>query len=299
MTGDMSADPGAAAASVLLRDLLTGPVRPATVIAAGAAAAYAEADGRVLAIVGAGGVRLPCAVVLAGAGRPPAAGSRLSVGAGGIRQEGGAVISVRRWFDPRVRVARVGDPAVARLASVVRSRGTVDGLLPADAVDRLAAGLRRGDAPGAVTTLLGRGSGLTPAGDDLLAGALAGLRALDSPAADDLGTVVRALAPRGTTRLSAALLEAADVAAVVPEAAGVLRALAGAGDVEAAAGRLVDLGHTSGWHLAAGLLVGVTHAGAGARDAEPVPALEGGGNRRPGTPVRAPAGRPVAPRRAS
>jgi Protein of unknown function (DUF2877) len=244
-------------------------------------------------------VRLPCAVVLAGAARPPAAESRLSVGAGAVHQDGRAVIAVRRWFDPRVRVARVERRELAHFGRVVRSRGTVDGLLPGDAVDRLAGGLGRGDARGAVTSLLGRGSGLTPAGDDLLAGALASLRALDSPAADDLGTAVRALAPLSTTRLSAALLEAADVGAVVPEAAGVLRALAGAGDVETAARRLVDVGHTSGWHLAAGLLVGVRHAMAGARAGEPVPAFEGDGSRRPGTPVRVPAGGTAAPRRAS
>ena len=299
MTGDMAADPAAGVASVLLRDLLAGPVRPATVIAAAPAATYAEVGGRVLAVVRPGGVRLPCAVVLAGATRLPAAGSRLSVGAGAVHQDGRPVVAVRRWFDPRVRLARVDHRALARFGRVVRTRGTVDGLLPGDAVDRLADGLGRGDARGAVTSLLGRGSGLTPAGDDLLAGALASLRALDSPAADDLGTVVGALAPRSTTRLSAALLEAAHVGAVVPEAAGVLRALAGAGDVEAAAGRLVDVGHTSGWHLAAGLLVGVTHAMAGAREGEPVPAFEGDGSRRPGTPVGARAGGTAASRRAS
>ncbi len=298
MSGDMAAELGAAAASVLRRDVLAGPVRPATVIAAGPAATYAEVAGRVLAIVGPGGVRLPCAVVLVGAARLPAAGSRLSVGAGAVHQDGRAVITVRRWFDPRVRLARVDHRAVARFGRVVRFSGTVDGLLPGDALDRLAGGLGRGDARGAVTFLLGRGSGLTPAGDDLLAGALASLRALGSPAAADLGTVVRALAPRGTTRLSAALLEAADLGAVVPEAAGVLRALAGAGDVEAAAGRLVDVGHTSGWHLAAGLFVGVTRAMPGAPGGNPVPAFEGAGFRL-GTPVRASGGAPAAPRRAS
>jgi hypothetical protein len=252
---------------VLLRDLLTGPMRPATVIAAGPAATYVDVARRVLAIVVPGGVRLPCAAMLLDAARLPTAGSRVSVGGGAVHQDGREVIAVRRWFDPRVRVARIDRRVVARFARVVGSRGTVDGLLPDDAVDRLADGLGRGDARGAVMALLGRGTGLTPAGDDLLAGALATLRALGSPAADGLGTAVRALAPRATTRLSAALLEAADVGGVVPEAADVLRALAGARDVEPAASRLVDLGHTSGWHLAAGLLVGATHAGAGARAA--------------------------------
>ncbi len=185
-------------------------------------------------------------------------------------------------------LAGLDGQAVARFAHVVRSRGGVDALLPHDAVDRLAAGLTSGDAVDAISGLLGRGTGLTPAGDDLVAGALATLRALGSPAADQLGSAARALAPVATTRLSAALLEAADVGGLVPEAAAVLRALAGGGGVETAADRLIALGHTSGWHLAAGLLVGVTHAGAGRGAPLPEPAFEGDGFRRFGTPERHP-----------
>ena len=291
MTEAPSTGAAGAAASVLVRDLLSGPVRPARVLAAGPAATYLEAGGRVLAVVRAGGVRLPCAAMLAG-GPLPAAGSRVAVGCGAVHQDGRPLVTVRRWFDPRVRLAGVDRQAVARLARVVRSGGRIDALLPVDAAERLADDLARGDASGVVAALLGRGTGLTPAGDDLLAGALAALRALGSPAAGELGTAVRARAPAATTRLSAALLEAADVGALVPEAAGVLRALAGRGAVEAAAGRLVDLGHTSGWHLAAGLLVGVTHGGVGVRDR--FPALEGDGFRRKRTPVGGLAGAGVA-----
>jgi hypothetical protein len=275
-----------AAASVLLRDLIAGPLCPAKVLATGPAATYTDAGGEVLAVVTAGGVRLPCAVMLAAGGRLPAARSwsGLAVGRGAVYLDGRQLVVVRRWFDPRVRLAGVDVRAVARLADVVWSRGSVDALLPHDALDRLATGLASGDAAGAVSPLLGRGTGLTPAGDDLVAGALASLRALGSPAADQFGAAVRALARAATTRLSAALLEAADVGALVPEAAGVLRAMAGGGDVETAADRLVALGHTSGWHLAAGLLVGVTHAGAG--PGARVPAFDGHGFRRFGTPVR-------------
>jgi hypothetical protein len=281
---------GTAAASVLLRDLIAGPLCPAKVLAAGPAATYMEAGGQVLAIVAAGGVRLPCAAMLAAGGRLPASrsGSRLAVGRGAVHEDGRQLVVVRRWFDPRVRLAGVDGRAVARFAHAVRSRGGVDALLPHDAVDRLAAGLTSVDAVDAISGLLGRGTGLTPAGDDLVAGALATLRALGSPAADHLGAAARALAPVATTRLSAALLEAADVGGLVPEAAAVLRALAGGGGVETAADRLIALGHTSGWHLAAGLLVGVTHAGAGRGAPLPEPAFEGDGFRRFGTPERHP-----------
>ncbi len=262
------------AASVLVRDLLTGPVRAAAVVAAGPAATYLDVEGRLVAVVGAGGVQLPCAVVVSGTfvvapslTASPGSGGRhhnddLAVGGGAIRQDGRPVLAVGRWFDPRVRVSRIDPEARARFATMVRSHGQVDPLLPAEAVDRLADDLAAGNAHRAVVALLGLGTGLTPAGDDLVAGALAALRAVGSPAALGLGRAVRALAPAATTRLSAALLEASDAGAVVPEAAAVLRALAGAdaGSLDAATRRLVGLGHTSGWHLAAGLLVGVTHA---------------------------------------
>jgi hypothetical protein len=280
-----------AVASVLVRDLVTGPIRRTTVVAAGPAAVYLGVGARLLAVVAAGGVQLPCALVLtadgpfAGLGQhggPGGAGrAGLAVGQGAVHQGGRRVVGISRWFDPRVRVGDVAPVAIARLATAVWSRPRPDPLLPADAVDRLAHELARGDVHRAVAALLGRGTGLTPAGDDLVAGVLAALRAVGSPAADDLAEHVRALAPVATSRLSAALLDAADLGAVVPEAAAVLRAVAGveasAGNddgparLEAAVARLVGVGHTSGWHLAAGLLVGLSHA----RDPADAPAAPG------------------------
>jgi hypothetical protein len=278
------------AASVLVHDVLTGPVRPATVVAGGPAATYLDVDGRLVAVVAPGGVQLPCAVVLAGGTstllaslRPRSrAGGRqnggdLAVGEGAVHRDGRRVVSVGRWFDPRVRLGvDIDRAAVARFAALVWGSGGVDPLLPVDAAERLAGDLAVGDAAGAAARLLGRGTGLTPAGDDLVAGALAALRAVGSPAADDLGAAVRALAPVATSRLSAALLGAADAGAVVPEAAAVLRSLARAGRLDAATDRLVALGHTSGWHLAAGLLVGVSHAQHAAMTY--LPSIAGGGS---------------------
>jgi Protein of unknown function (DUF2877) len=268
------ASPPSVAASVLVRDLFTGPVRAAAVVAAGPAATYLDVEGRLVAVVGAGGVQLPCAVVVSGTftvapslSSRPWSGARhhhddFAVGAGAIHQHGRPILAVCRWFDPKVRVPAIDSGASGRFATLVRRQRRIDPMLPAEAVERLKDNLAAGDAHGAVAALLGRGTGLTPAGDDLLAGALAALRALGSTAAHGLGTAVRTMAPVATTRLSAALLEAADKGAVVPEAAAVLRALAGVGtgSLDAATRRLVGLGHTSGWHLAAGLLVGVTHA---------------------------------------
>lgn len=236
-------------ASVLVRDLLVGPVRRAEIVATGPMATYLDVDGRFLAVVAAGGVRLPCAVVLGPGGRPPV-GPDLAVGEGHI--------APGSWFDPRVRVGPVEPAALELLATELRRRPGEDPLLPADAVDRLAEALRSGDVDSAVAALVGGGSGLTPAGDDLLAGALAALRAVGSPAADDLATAVRRWAPGRTTRLSLALLEAADVGAMIPEAEAVLRAVRADDErLEPALDRLLGVGHTSGWHLAAGLMVGL------------------------------------------
>jgi hypothetical protein len=263
----------AASASVLVREVVVGPVRPARVVAAGPSATYLDVGGRLLAVVAAGGVRLPCAAVLVG-DTPPPVGSDLAVGSGSVHDAGRRLVDVSRWFDPRVRLAHLDPVAIERLAAAVRARPCADALLPADAVERLADHLAAGDAHRAVVAaLVGRGSGLTPAGDDLVAGALAAMRAAGSPAADGFGAAVRDLAPAGTTRLSAALLAAADVGAVIPEAEAVLRALAAPGGAAVRAGRadrpddlaratrhLLGVGHTSGWYLAAGLAVGAAHA---------------------------------------
>jgi hypothetical protein len=231
-------------ASVLVHPVLAGPVRRATVVAAGPAATYLAVDGELVALVAAGGVRLPCAAVLAGCDRPPA-GDDLAVGEGRVWDGDRLVATVRRWFDPRVRLSAVDHEAVARLSAEVNVRPAPDPAVPPAAVAALA-----DDPVAAVDDLVGRGGGLTPAGDDLLAGCLAALRARRARAADGLGRAVRRRARGRTSRLSAALLAAADQGAVVPEAAAVLRGRPGA------AGRLLALGHTSGWYLAAGLAVG-------------------------------------------
>jgi Protein of unknown function (DUF2877) len=276
--------PLGAAASVLVHDLLAGRRRPASVVAAGPAACYLDVDARVLAVVTAGGVPLPCAAVLAGGALPAVApGGDVAVGDGAVHVDGRRAVEVCRWFDPRVRIPDADPGAVGRLVGALRRYPHPDALLPAGAADRLAGDLAGRRPHRAVACLVGRGTGLTPAGDDLLAGALAALRALGSPDADGLGAAVRALAPGRTTSLSAALLGAADAGAVIPEAAAVLRALsrsagaravaeavgpagaaavvsAGTEPVEPAVDRLVGIGHTSGWHLAAGLAVGAGHA---------------------------------------
>jgi hypothetical protein len=231
-------------ASVLVHPVLAGPVRRATVVAAGPAATYLTVDDDLVALVAPRAVRLPCAAVLVGEGRPPDP-EDLTVGEGRVWARERPVGTVRRWFDPRVRLGAVDPEVVAGLAAEVHVRPAPDPAVPDAAVAALA-----DDPVGAVDDLVGRGGGLTPAGDDLLAGCLAAVRARRAPVADALGRAVRQQARGRTSRLSAALLAAADQGAVVPDAAAALRGRPGA------ARRLLGLGHTSGWYLAAGLVVG-------------------------------------------
>ena len=97
--------------------------------------------------------------------------------------------------------------------------------------------------------LVGRGSGLTPVGDDVLCGWLAVHRALGiaTPALD---VRLRDLLPR-TTLLSGTLLDCAIRGEVVPQFREYVAAL-GTPREDAATGALLAVGHTSG----AGLLLG-------------------------------------------
>ncbi|HEX6990156.1 MAG TPA: DUF2877 domain-containing protein [Bacillota bacterium] len=140
--------------------------------------------------------------------------------------------------------------------------------LPSEDVAALAAA--RGDEHAlraAVDRLAGRGGGLTPSGDDVLAG-FAGL----CPPA--LRTVLRRLfADAATTRLSRDLLmDACDGYLLEPAATFARWLLGEEGEPPAAIlGRLVRIGHQSGLGLATGLLAA---AAARAGDAAPAGGLD-------------------------
>jgi hypothetical protein len=144
------------------------------------------------------------------------------------------------------RVARWSRPPRPRAVRPVREVWAE----PGPALGDLTRALRDGRAPDPyVLRLLGRGPGLTPLGDDLLAGLLVTLRALRAPAVEPLARAVRAHAPGRTTFVSAALLHHAARGECVPELATFLDG----GPVEA----LLRVGHTSGTGLAHGALAGL------------------------------------------
>lgn len=140
-------------------------------------------------------------------------------------------------------VPRVSDPALAGAARRFADAAGFDGL------EELAAAVG------------GRGPGLTPAGDDLLAGLLVVARIAGGASAEDRLVALAAGVP--TTEVAAAFLAWAARGRSIAPVHDRLVALA-AGDAAAAAralDRLLAVGADSGTHLAAGLGLGVAQLG--------------------------------------
>jgi hypothetical protein len=244
------------AASTAIAALLAAPARPARLLGASATAAYLAVDGiEVIAVVATGAVRLPIALVIAG--EVPGTGAAAAVRVGGGEVDlGGPRLRPSRWFDPRPRLP--GPAAQERIAGAEALLAALPagaaGLDPAPAAVAVASGLAGGDA-GPALALLGRGPGLTPAGDDVVAGALAALALLGAPDPAAVGAVLGAAA-EATTLLSAALLRCAARGQVLPQAAELLHALCGGSPTASALDALLAVGATSGAALALGICAG-------------------------------------------
>jgi hypothetical protein len=120
-------------------------------------------------------------------------------------------------------------------------------------------------APSAVEVdqLLGRGPGLTPSGDDVLAGYLLGCRAF-GVAAEPVRRAVLRLATVRTTALSADLLRLASDGWCIPQAAALITALGAECPDPEALRALIDVGSSSGAALAAGTATAAAHVIQGA-----------------------------------
>ena len=257
------------AAAVSVAAVLRGPRRLAVVAAVTDQAVYLDTGDRerpAVCLVTPGAVRVPCALVLGGGAALP----RLAVGDTGLIGGGelalaGVAYRPARWWRP----AR---PRTAAVAAFLAAKPLADppALLPpldagtAQAVAVLSRDLAVGAplAP-AVAALLGRGPGLTPLGDDVLAGALVALVAAASPAAPRLAAETLHQAPHRTTFVSAALLRHAARGECVPELAAFVAGRPRATEA------LLRVGHTSGAGLAHGVIAArpaireVRSAGAG------------------------------------
>ncbi len=115
-------------------------------------------------------------------------------------------------------------------------------------------GVRRADSLRPVE-LVGRGTGLTPSGDDVLAGALVAAHATADPRLAWLRSETEdALARRRTTAVSRALLHHAVDGWATPELADFVRAACSSVARPPVTARLLAVGHTSGAALATGAL---------------------------------------------
>jgi hypothetical protein len=252
---------GTAAASAALAASVTGPPRVWRLLGRTSRAWWCAAGDEVIVVTPGGAAGLPNGVTVAGAPTAPT-GEEVLVGGDGIAC-GGRRWRVTRWWDPCA-------PPVAADPVVMAGRvGRVAASLGIATVTPLGTALASGD-PGAVVdaivALAGRGSGLTPEGDDRIAGAVAGYgyaaRCTGGPTAllDRVrGPVLDAAAAR-TTRLSRSLLHHAFAGAVALPAGRLLLALAGRGDPMAALAVTLEIGASSGRALAGGILEGTRAA---------------------------------------
>lgn len=267
----------AAAASSAVAPLLRGTPRAARVAAVTPHALLLSVDGvrdsfgpALLCVSGPGAVRLPCSLVVADELPAAVPGSTVTVGAARI-EFAHHDVHVGRWW--RARRPVLTDPAGAAERS---SRLSLTGLgraveLPPAEIARLRSALHApagGDRAlhTAVLGLLGLGPGLTPAGDDVLAGALVALTAARHPSTTRLLSAVVAAEPaRRTTLVSAGLLAHAARGECVPQLADLLTALdtkAGTdAGTEGAVDRLLTVGHSSGPALLLGAALGIAVAG--------------------------------------
>ncbi|SDS89580.1 DUF2877 domain-containing protein [Jiangella sp. DSM 45060] len=265
--GDASRQVLPGAASTAVAALVGGPRLAGEVVAATRTMTAVLVDhgaGPVLlCLTGPAAVRLPCAVVTPWPVSGLRSGERALVGGGELRigDDDGAVVTVGRWW--RVHPAVVADVALARRRAAAQDdHPGLDGAVVA-AAGRLGLALLCGDddeLADAAGGLLGLGPGLTPAGDDVLAGALVVGAAVESRGAVRLAAAVEAAGPlHRTTAVSAGLLPYAARGLAVPQLTAYLAALGSArGDVRAAQRGLLAVGHTSGAALQLGVRVALT-----------------------------------------
>jgi len=231
-----------AAGSPWVAGRIAGPRRPVDVVASGPHAVYVDVDGECIGVLARDAVPLPIGL--------RTTLPRLSEISGPVEVGDGEV----RLGEYVVSVTRLVDPVVPRLGKLASWSAEVQLDLPATALRALA----DSDAA-AVPALLGRGDGLTPSGDDVLAGWLVARYATERPLTPIVDVVLAEAANR-TTLLSATLLRRAAVGEAIPVSRDLLLSLRSGTGVDEARERLVRIGHTSGAALALGISLALEDA---------------------------------------
>ena len=233
----MTSGPILAAAPQRVHDRLRGACDgPRRVVHASGTAVYVDLDGWCLGLVSAAATRVPCALWSS----IPDLGVLDPV----VRVRSGQLVV----GDRPVHVTRLVDPRATRVGRHENARPRPE-ILMTSGLDLPTDG---GLTPASLDRLLGRGPGLTPLGDDVLAGWLTACAALGRP--DDLlaAAVRRRLGV--TTLLSATLLDCAARGEALPQLADLL-----ADPTDNAADALLAVGATSGAGLMTGAGMALAH----------------------------------------
>lgn len=242
----------AGAAAAWVRDTVAGSLRSGRVLHPGADAVYVEVGGACLGLLTTRAVRVPCGIRTPLASLPPLqVGAPVTVGGGAVNLPGLEVV-VTTLLDTTMPMLSLdcAERAVRPLEEQLGDRlDSVRDELPPSALTAL-----RNADPAAVRQLLGLGPGLTPLGDDVLAGWLAAAIAIRHPSLPALRAAVAATAVERTTTLSATLLTRASHGEGVPELGSLFTGI-GIGEpavVAESVELLLGIGGTSG----AGILLG-------------------------------------------
>ena len=250
----------AAAASVALQQLLAGPRQSGTLLGVSEHAAWIGVEDEVVVLSDRRAIRLPNAIELAvdEVGRWIHNDDAAYIGEG-IITVGQLTAVARRWFDPRPVLGSCRSVTLESNLAGLSNRLAV----PAD--PQLLEAFRKRDPQQMLdraTKLLGFGEGLTPEGDDIIAGAiashllLAGAVGRETGCLDAFTEPLHELSRTRTTSFSASLIRHASAGRVSAPFADLLKALTGRGSLDAATEELLAVGHTSGPALVGGILVG-------------------------------------------
>jgi len=187
---------------------------------------------------------------------PPQHGERMSVALEGAQSWSPRPLARPAANAQALRRAAAGRVPDAGLGCLVVGANNALSVHAQPAIEALGAWLAGNTLSREAEGLVGLGPGLTPSGDDYLAGMLVALRAFGRPAQAD--SLWRWLAPRlagRTGAISAAHLEAASAGEAHEALHACLENLAGADDAwDEALGRINSVGHCSGWDGLAGAL---------------------------------------------
>ena len=242
--------------------LIAGPLTTGVVLGSFSQAVIIGLDSApgpwALSLLGPLAARVPNGVLLgggmadSGTHRP---GDRVTIGGGGIAIGGRRISVVRRWNSRVFRVA----PGEAEVLALTSAAAASERGVARAALTPRARGLLAGEIAPPIRALVGLGDGLTPGGDDVIAGLLTGLQATGEfpDLAAEVGKIALDRVLDRTTVLSADLLRLAAAGHACVEALGVLRAVHSGHQVPDALHRLLSIGHTSGADLATGLGIGL------------------------------------------